>query len=161
MIDTKNLDAAIAEAHQAATLRDVGKIAAQFLQTEYPKGSPLVMSPITSGGVMRGGTPWATGNLRRLEKAITILHEAGIPVFNQLAFKSIIDKHRVRWRESDKSHANAYYEAILFDFYGPIIETDLVKVVFLLPQYKKSRSCKFVRRMVLNRHGLTFDVPIA
>src|SRR6185503_14516730 len=132
-------------ARQAPTLRDVGNLAAEVLLRHFGTAS-LVMTPIRSGGIMRGGRPSARANIERLRKTIAEFQEANIGVFNQLMFKSVIDAHRIKWRESDKSHATGYYEAILYDFYGPILATGGVKVLFLLPGWEKSRSCKYVRK---------------
>ena len=134
-------------ARQAPTLRGVGEIAAEMLMTHFGAAS-LVMTPITSGGIIRGGRPSARANVEKLAKIIEEFEAANIRVFNQLLFKAVIDMRRIKWRESDKSHSMGYYEAILYDFYAPILATGGIKVLFLLPGWRKSRSCKFVKKGV-------------
>jgi len=145
-------DAILRRARQASTLREVGLIAADVLEKNFGT-APLVMTPIRSGGIIRGGRPSARANLEKLRKVIQELRDANVAVFDQLLFKSVIDSHRLKWRESDKSHTGEYYDAVLYDFYGPILATGRVKVLFLLPGWIKSRSCRFVRKEVHSRKG--------
>jgi len=152
LISTLNEEAILKRARKVLTLREVGLIAADVVN-EYYGSASLVMTPVRSAGLMRRGRPSPRANLERLREVITELRGANIAVFNQLLFASVIDAHLAKWRESEKSHSVGYYEAILHDFYGPIIGTGCIKVLFLLPGWDKSRSCRYVRKGVLDHKG--------
>ncbi len=152
----KDEQAILDRARKAQSLREVGEIAAHMLQTYFPNGAGLVVRPITSGGVIRADKPSRQGNLEALRRDIERLkkgNEADVPIVDQLLFKSFIDKHRIKWRESDKTHATGYYDAIKYDFYGPMLATGLIVALFLHEDWKKSQTCRFVRKEVLDRQG--------
>lgn len=155
----RDIEPFLSRARETSSLREVGLIAAEVLRAHYPNGAGMVVGPIKNGGIITGaqpnpnkpgkfmgGRPSVRKNLTALNSAILVLQEsndAGVPIFNQLDFKGSIDRHLHRWRDV-KTHGRGYYMEILSEFYGVILDTNLIAAGFFLPRWKSSRVCKFV-----------------
>jgi len=140
----------LTRASNARTMIEVGKAAADSLRELYDKtGAGLVMGGVTTGGIVEGGKPSIAHNLRALKTAIDRLSKWNyhdVPIFNHLLFKPHVDRIRLLWLDESKAHSRtAYFTPILYEFYGPILETKLVRVGFFLPRSERSVGCSFVR----------------
>ena len=111
-----NIEPFLTRAREASSLMGVGLIAAEALRVYYPEGAGLAVGPVRNGGIiigatahpdkpgkLVGGAPSIRKNLQALNSTILALQEGnvvGVPVFNQLDFKSCVDHHLRRWRDS-------------------------------------------------------------
>lgn len=151
MLHTRSveLDPYLGEARGAHSLHEVGEIAARALQELHPRGVALVIGPVTNGGIIVRGSPSFEANLRALERKIAELQTAGnteAPVFNHLVFRPFIDKYRLQWLDKKNRNPREYFDPLLHDFYALMLGTGLVRAVYLMHGWRRSRTGKYIHR---------------
>lgn len=150
--------------HRAERLREVGRIVATLVE-QLPDGLEMVFGPVTRGGIIR--TDPKTGiagpsyreNIRALESTIVALQRDGHLVFNQLAFKSFIDKHRRIWLSKHGRVPTTWHEPLKHDFYAPILETGKIGVGHFILDWRRGNSAKFAYAMLTKQGKQIYEYP--
>lgn len=160
-IRSAELDPYLGEARGAHSLHEVGEIAARALRELHPQGAALVIGPVTNGGIIVRGSPSFEANLRALEHKIIELQRAGnteAPVFNHLVFRFFVDKYRRQWLDKKNRNPREFFHPLLHDFYALMLGTDLVRVVYLMHGWRRSRVGKYVHRSLSGKEVKFIEV---
>jgi len=125
----------------AATYTDLFAVAEQILH-RMPRPRAQVCGPITTGGA---GSVEA--NLRRFDRAVTLLEKEGVGVFDQVPFEATMQRLKTLL-EGEK-----YSMKLLEDFYLPIFEKHLVDRLYFLPDWQSSTGARWEHQQA-SRLGL-------
>ena len=108
---------------------------------KFSDGCGIVFGPISTGG--RGKIE---ENIRVFEATIRALQQQGMPIFSQIPYEDQISLLCRQWRDSDPSRAGKYYMPVLDEFYGPLIQTGLIKQSWFIPGWESSYGAKWERK---------------
>ncbi|TSC82591.1 MAG: Uncharacterized protein G01um101420_258 [Parcubacteria group bacterium Gr01-1014_20] len=132
---------------EARTFAELGCIAFEVLQRMDEKVVPRSIGQVC-GPITTGGRSSIVVNLREFSRYIELLQSKGLAIFDQVPF----EKHLFRIRgvnyQSDST--------LLEDFYGPIFESGIVKILYFIPGWSSSNGAMWEHRQAV-RLNLTID----
>jgi hypothetical protein len=125
---------------QTQSLHELSVIALGELK-KFKHDIHLVCGPITTGG--RGSIE---ENLRVFDAVVTWLLEAGLPIFSQLPYEDQIFTLRQRWQAEDTARVGQYHEAILHNFYAPLIQSGRINRPWFIKGWQSSTGATWERQ---------------
>ena len=137
------------ELKSAGNYSDLREIALDVLQ-RMPQPVGEVCGPISSGG--KGSIE---ENMKYFNETILKLIQQGYSIFNQMPFEIPMQKLKEKSGLS-KEDAN---RKLLEEFYYPIFDSKLIKIVYFMHNWKTSHGARIERERAIQRNIKIIDLP--